>query len=327
MKQNILLWAAVCLSACQNEIPFDIKNNPPKLALHTLIDSNTDKNEIYLSWTGLEHTSLVNDPAVNIYVNDELKEQLIYDRTRIEVANIYPSVNFYTTGVRFSPGDKVKVEAFADNGKHHAWAEDVIPQPVEIEKIDTMTWTKHTWHRNGNYMRLKVKFTDNPNEKNYYRLTVQQNDTLPVISEDAQPDTIFVSKNYLTLITREDFVLTDGKPSFDENNEPFFQTENRCCIFDDTRLNGTYTITVSWQKYDTNPKARSSITVGLSAITEIQYYYLKALNIRGYGADLDLLTQPVSFPDNIQGGVGFLGLSATSVQTLKLPDHIPEKQK
>jgi hypothetical protein len=124
-------------------------------------------------------------------------------------------------------------------------------------------------------------------------------------------------------------VLTDGKPFFDENNEPFFQTENHCCIFDDTRLNGTYTMTVSWRIYDYYPgaKARSYIIVGLSAITEMQYYYLKAINIRGYGADLDLLTQPVSFPDNIQGGVGFLGLSATSAQTLKLPDHIPEKQK
>jgi hypothetical protein len=56
----------------------------------------------------------------------------------------------------------------------------------------------------------------------------------------------------------------------------------------------------------------------------IQYYCLKALNIRGYGADLDFLTQPVSFPDNIQGGgVGFLGLSAASTRTLKLPDRIP----
>jgi hypothetical protein len=337
MKKNILpfiIWAAVCCSACQNEIPFDIKDNPPKLALHTLLESNTDKNEIYLSWTGRDRATLVNDPVINIYVNNELKDPLLNDLG--QTSHIFYNANYYTTGVNFSPGDRVKVEVFADNGKHHAWAEDVIPQPVEIEKVDTMTYTEKTrFGTEYKNMRIKITFTDNPNEKNYYRLTVQQNDTVFGLSPVTQNDTIFISKNYQTLITREDFVLTDGQPSSDENNEPFFQTKNQSCIFDDTQLNGTYTMTVGWRIIDYSrsyylskvTRESKNIIVGLSTLTEWQYYYLKAINIRGYDKNSDFLTQPISFPDNIQGGVGFFGLSTTSTQTLKLPDYIPEEQE
>jgi hypothetical protein len=333
MKKNILpfiIWAAVCCSACQNEIPFDIKDNPPKLALHTLIDCNADRNEIYLSWTGRDYTSIVNDPVINIYVNDELKDPRLNEPGYTKI--YYPNVSFHTTGVHFSPGDRVKVEVFADNGKHHVWAEDVFPQPVEIEKVDTMTYTEKTLYREYKYMRIKTTFTDPPNEKNYYRLTLYQNDTVFLISPDTQNDTAMVWECYRILLTREDFVLTDGQPSFDKNNEPFFQVENRCCIFDDTRLNGTYTMTADWRMQDFQnqyylsmaTRVSKNIAIGLSTLTEWQYYYLTAVNVHGYNESLDFLTQPVSFPNNIRGGVGAFGLSTTSTYTLNLFDGIPE---
>jgi hypothetical protein len=286
-----------------------------------------------LSWTGRDYTSLVNDPVINIYINNELKDPRLNEPG--QTIHFLPNVNLYTTRVNFSPGDRVKVEVFADNGKHHVWAEDIFPQPVEIEKVDTMTYMEKTQSGENKYMRIKTTFTDNPNEKNYYRLTLQQNDTIFGISPYTQNDTAIIWESYQILITREDFVLTDGQPSFSKNNEPFFHTENRCCIFDDTRLNGTYTMTAGW-KINDYPKLyylskvtreSKNIIVGLSALTEWQYYYLKAINVHGYNEDLDVLTQPVSFPDNIQGGVGFLGLSTTSTQTLNLFDGIPEEQE
>ncbi len=55
----------------------------------------------------------------------------------------------------------------------------------------------------------------------------------------------------------------------------------------------------------------------IRGITKDEYYYLKALSIYDY-LDGDItLTEPVSFPDNVEGGIGLVSISTESVATIK----------
>jgi hypothetical protein len=310
-----------------------MEENPPKLILNALIDCDTDRNRIYLAMTGRDQVSSVDNPLINILINGELKEQLNDDTRENDASSYLPDMytwtNPYTTGVKFSPGDRVKIEASDGNGQRRAWAEDVVPQPVRIERVDTMTYTKKIWFgEEYRYLRVKITFTDNPDEKNYYRLALQSSDTLYGLSHITGKDTVLTLENYPKPIINEDFVLTGGRPYLDENDAPLFQPENPFCIFDDTHLNGTYTMTVSWRMdyyfdyYISEIMRRlGSLTIRLSAITESQYYYLKAVGLSEYETGKDFLYQPIPFPSNVQGGTGILGLSATSEQTLYLTEN------
>jgi len=349
-----VIFVVSVFNSCQNEIPFDIKENSPKLVVNAMIDINFENNFIFVSKTGKDSTGSVNDAMINIYINDELREQLTQfmepDTVFYEPgANYYlnydynPSDKKYKTNLRFNPGDKVKIEVFADNNKYHAWAEDIVPKPLEIEKIDTMTFTDYSqYYINNSKIRLKTTFTDYPNEKNFYRLVVVQKNNYQIraIEEDAEGNIIY-NENEETkcneetkyMDTRLDPILNNGRVSTDDDIFP--QPENIFAVFDDKQLNTAYTMTTSFDRPDSNSFYKYSLfdsaiervavefKVHLISITEMQYYYLKALNTV-YDINYDeYLSMPVSFPSNVEGGVGFVGFSAGTHKTFSIPDIIP----
>jgi hypothetical protein len=76
---------------------------------------------------------------------------------------------------------------------------------------------------------------------------------------------------------------------------------------------------VSWKVCEEEMPGKENRS--LSAITESQYYCLKAVGLSEYETGKDFLYQPIPFPSNVQGGTGILGLSATSEQTLYLTEN------
>lgn len=51
------------------------------------------------------------------------------------------------------------------------------------------------------------------------------------------------------------------------------------------------------------------VFIRLLSITEIEYYYLKALNLVDTDAYDETINEPIKFPSNVQGGVGIIGVS------------------
>ena len=138
--------------------------------------------------------------------------------------------------------------------------------------------------------------------------------------------------------TREDVVLNDGKVILDDN---FYipQTKNMYCVFDDTRLNGTYTMTTSFSRptyfyFDdyynpigfTPEYVAIKYEVRLISITEMQNYHLKALNLFTSDDYDEYLSMPIAFPCNVEGGIGLVCFSSGSVirTTFSLPHIIPD---
>ena len=326
---NIYFWLFFIsfITACENEIPFNIKNNPPKLVINALLNSDNDENYVVLSLTGRDSVPFVNEAVIGVYVNDGLKERITErDKDRMR----------YVLKSKFKAGDKVKIEASTNDGKYHAWAEDVVPYPIEIERIDTMTYVVgDSWdlYNRSRYMRFKVTFTDNSLEKNYYRLIIYRKDSVSGISRYTDKDTMFISEYTSSLKTNEDIVLNEGKIPIDDDNSLVSPVENDYCIFNDSYLNGTYTMIISarissdyfndwWGIKD--EKISTTFKIRLISITEAEYYYLRALNLYYSENYEEYLSQPISFPSNVHGGVGIVGFEIGTTQNVCLPEYYPE---
>ena len=342
-KYNIIIaFVASLLISCENEIPFNEKNNPPKIVLNALIDIDSEENFIFLTKTGKYDVDSIQDATINIYVNGTLKEQLTEyfipefepDDQLSETTNAlnyqsmfdyYRKNKQYKTNMRFYPGEKVKIEVFAENNKYHAWAEDIVPFPLEIEKIDTATYTKD-FH--NTYIRLRATFSDTSDEKHFYRFAVVQNNTV-YFNDIAEAQSY---KEMVSLDTREDIMLSDGKVITDDDIFP--QVENRNAIFSNSQFNGTYTAKMSFFRpvnfYFNNgssftERVSVSFDVHLISISETYYYYLKALNITSSESYDESFSMPVAYPSNVEGGTGIVGFSSGTVKTFSIPDIIPSE--
>lgn len=324
MKQKyffVIIYVFLILAACENEIPFNIKDNPPKLIVNALLDCNKEENSIFLHLTGRDNISRITEATINVFVNGVLKEQ---------IAEINAQMG-YTTKIKFEPGDRVKIDVKTHDGKYHAWAEDVVPYPIDIKQIDTATYKGGSFlgSYREDYFRVKTTFADIPDEKNYYQLAIHMQDTVYGSSIMTRNDTIIISEYMKSLITREDIVLNEGQLPVGEDNTMVSEVDNPLAIFDDSRLKGDYTMTISCSLssygyyWDVMPKRMfRKAKVYLMSITESQYYYFRALNLF-YSDNYDsYLSQPISYPGNINGGLGILGLISGTSQAIRLPDYI-----
>ena len=304
---------ALLLCGCNNEIPFNLQENPPKLVINALIHAENPENYLYLSLTGQTKPTYVTDATVEVRINGQLAETV---HAQPVSGNSFP--NQYRLTSRFNPGDLVRIDAITADGKHHAWAEDVVPQPIDIiERVDTVTKQIARYNAFVKMMQYKITFKDRPNEKNYYRLVLETRTVEQRITESGKDTTaITLSHN---LLNREDVVLTDGRPMTSEeaDNGLFDVIENRYNVFDDSRFtNNTYTMTVYNQKpldYSWNwnkvVHAKADVTIRIVSITEAEYYYLKVLNALDSDAFDESVNEPIRFPSNVNGGIGIVGFS------------------
>lgn len=343
MKKLIYLtFILFSLVSCENDMPFNVKDNPPKLIINTLLDISKTENEINLALTGKNKVTNVKNAQIDIYVNGVLKEQI----TNPEKSSIGKNYSAYKTHIKMQPADIIKIEVTANDGEYHAWAEDIVPNPINIEKAETSVFTKQTsyWSSGEKYLKAKTTFTDNQQGVNYYRISMDFEFYIETISPYTHKDTIIYQKAVSGLIVDEDVVLTDGQPSVNDNDDDIFvPIYNEYGVFDNSRINGTYTMTTStqipyymidygmgfygsdWYNQDFDRVAIKG-RIRLMSISKMEYLYLKALNIYDSVDYDDYFNLPVKFPSNVQGGVGIVGVCSGNELMIPLEDYIPNSQ-
>lgn len=333
-KLLLLLLIPLCLS-CTNEIVLNLDNEPSKLILNAILFSNKDENKITLALTGHDDVTYITDAKVSISINGELKE--IISESTYDKSSPDSSPGDYITKLHFAPGDIVKIEAVTSDNKYNAWAEVIVPNPVYIEKIDTTSSVISNAIESLKYIHLKITFEDDANQKNYYRIAVNRIQTVSALSKETGKDTTAIIKTSETLLCNEDVVLTDGKPTPINSDNIFDSPENRYGVFDDSRINNKYIMSVSTQYfpyrqdiyYGIHEKLKDIIhidmrlEISLHSITEGEYFYLKALN----SIDSDMydspFAEPIKLPSNITGGIGVMGVSTQHTQKLTLTSYVP----
>lgn len=148
----ILLIALLTTVSCENELPFSVKDNPPKLVMNALINADSLTNVLYLNFTGRGYATHAEKATVEVRVNGQLSESL---RPLPPQAEGDMQCRFNISG-KFSPGDVVRIDALTDDGQYHAWAEVTVPQrPNEITDIDTVTVPLTQYYYTQNYLRYK----------------------------------------------------------------------------------------------------------------------------------------------------------------------------
>lgn len=327
---TFFLWTAVILvsASCENELPFNLKDNPPKLVMNALINADSLTNTLFLNLTGKENYTHLTEATLEVRVNGQLKESLRPLPLRNEND---PQCRFQISG-KFAAGEVVRLDAITDDGQYHAWAEVTIPQrPEEIEHIDTLTVPMTQYGFTQDYLRYKISIKDRTGENNYYRLIVDKQLSVKDINQETGEPVTYITHRY-DFISREDIVLTDGQPTTgdDEDNGMFDTVKNIYGVFTDSRFKDTsYTMTVYNQTgseyisgYQRSGKV--DIVIRLLSLTETEYYYLKALNYVDSDVYDETINEPVKYPSNVQGGIGIVGISTEVSKVIHIasPSHL-----
>ncbi|MEL5894816.1 DUF4249 domain-containing protein [Bacteroides sp. GD17] len=375
MKLHLIIYIVIAsfLAACENEIPYNPGKQETQLIMNALLDAEQAENYVFLHLGAGYSIERVNEATLSLYVNDKLVEspeaispEELYgdlkgqlDKDGYEV--LLKSIQFkkYRLTTVLHPGDNIRLEATAENGRYHASAEVTVPQPIESLHVDTTLAYLREYNGQKLYRQYKITLQDRPSEKNYYRLDIRNDlsyrgeyreyitdengDLIP--SEDGwswlynKKDTLFNYSN-TELINREDVILTDGHPGSydDEENELFPTIKNKYNIFTDNNFsNSSATLKVYTPHYinyypmlndysspsDINYDQiyyTHTITIRLLTLTEAEYRYLNALNSLDDEDYDEALMEPVSLPCNVEGGLGFVGVAAEAKIRMEFPE-------
>ena len=327
---HLIIYIAIVAfaSACENEIPYNPSQQGNKLIMNALLDAGTNENYVHLSLSEGNKIKPVNEAALSLSVNGRLVESL---------RMVSPGKFLLTTVLH--PGDRILIEASAENEKYRTTAEATVPQPLSGIKVDTLTTLVQQGGGKTAYRQYLITLQDRPNERNYYRLDIRSDyqiqtripspklrkDGTPATDEYGSPiyeykDTILFRSDH-RLINREDVILTDGQVSNseeDEENALFPTITNKYNIFSDNRFsNSSVTLKVYTfldlgyiGRYDDARIRLLSTTVRLLSLNREEYQYLRALNCLENENYDSTIMEPVSLPSNVAGGMGFVNISS-----------------
>ena len=237
----------------------------------------------------------------------------------------------YSFKADFKPGDVVRIEAEAeaDGETFKAYSEVVIPKAPEFSITDTLSQK----NQYGDHVyRIRVKGKDIIGEDNFYRILSGRSvidKKIRYASEREEAKTWEETRNYsfIRLDKGNDPILNDGAPAEDLDLEG--ASENTFRVFSDRQFSdGTFNIGFNVNANEilyglhgvlnyNRMESETTLSVTIRGITKEEYYYLKALSIYDYLDGDTTLTEPVSFPDNVEGGVGLVSISSESVASIK----------
>ena len=237
----------------------------------------------------------------------------------------------YSFKADFKPGDVVRIEAEAeaDGETFKAYSEVVVPKAPEFSITDTLSQK----NQYGDHVyRIRVKGKDIIGEDNFYRIlsgrsVIDKKIRYATEKEEAKTWEETRDYSFIRLDKGNDPILNDGAPAEDLDLEG--ASENTFRVFSDSQFSdGTFNIGFSVNANEiiyglhgvlnfNRMESETTLSVTIRGITKEEYYYLKALSIYDYLDGDTTLTEPVSFPDNVEGGVGLVSVSTESVASIK----------
>ena len=272
----------------------------------------------------------INSADVAVWVNGTLKEKMTLVEKGMYRGTYKPAI-----------GETIKIIVNVPSMKEVSSETKIYPQPV-INSIDTTNvWTGKRYNIQtsgygygnttiykydtiatvtGHTVNYTLKFNDNANEKNYYRLIVHTIEHY-IITDTIKHTTAESTLNYYF------FNFTDVVSGNNANNDPTSilggaYSNNMYTVFSDDLFNGkTYSLTFSTNEdvYKYSPKNnygrktpdRKEINVYLQSISRDYYLYLKSRGA-GSGGGTDFFSEPIQIHNNIVGGIGILGSYTSS---------------
>lgn len=352
MKTRILpifLLLAV-LTACDRELPFPATEGE-LIVLNALLSTDEPEHIVHLAVSSPESG---NRPLTDAQVLCTVGDGPAVRATEISSTSSLQKSAQYSFEAQIRPGDRVRIEV-AGAGLR-AVAQTVAPQAPLPATADTLTrdgrmhFTLHVQGRpdRADYWQLRLAI------RKQYRIDYYWRDRNPYPEDEHFEFTpgMYIntsesaSEQELPLDPGEDPILNDGYTPqavidrYYNTNAGFlfeFSPVNKTRIFTDHRfagdgadvqfstdatplLNSEYGQARDWMiRYHYH--CTRTLTVRLLALDEAAYAYLGAINREKSRNGFNyLLVEPVIFPTNVEGGLGFLSVASATPLELALPE-------
>lgn len=348
----LLLTALTALTACDRELPFPASEGE-LIVLNALLSTDEPEHTVYLSVSSPESG---NRPLTDAQVLCTVGDGPAIRAQEIPASESYSSRKSaqYSFEAQIRPGDRVRIDV--EGAGMRAVAQTVAPQAPLPATADTLTrdgrmhFTLHVQGRpdQADYWQLRLSL------RKQYRIDYYWRDRNPYPEDEHFEFTpgMYIntseseSEQELPLDPGEDPILNDGYTPQDvidryyNTNAGFlfeFSPVNKTRIFTDRRfagdgadvqfstdstplINSEYGQARDWMvRYHYH--CTRTLTVRLLALDEGAYAYLDAINREKSRNGFNyLLVEPVIFPTNVEGGLGFLSVASATRLDLEFPD-------
>ena len=334
--KSIKIYCSIFLSilifiSCQKDIEFNGKITDPLVVVNSyitpdsVVSAHVSESRFFLK-DSITYRNIDN-AEVAVWVNGILKEKLNPTTNGNYIGTYKPNI-----------GETVKLIVNVPSMNEVSCETKIYPHPV-INSIDTVgvwypmeyeiarsgysnggptIWTNDTigtyTHQTMNYT---LKFNDNANEQNYYRLIVKTTEyitiTDPILHTTRDTTYSHYYFNFSDVVSGN----TNNDPSTLLSSGSYI---NNYAVFSDELFNGkTYSLTFSTDKMiynfisseysgKKNPD-KYKINIYLQSISRDYYLYLKT---RVASSGDNFFSEPVQVHNNIKGGIGIFGSYTSS---------------
>lgn len=325
MKRICVILILAVLAACENPLEYKPADKSDELIVNAHLDADETSHMVQVAISTTGSVRQVDKAELRFFVNgavvartSELKKIKEFGET---------AGKSFTFNASFKAGDVVRLEVDAD-GKYSAWNEQVVPPEPELLWADTVRVTVRKESATTQYFRFDTRIKDSDREGNYYRIKVS--DCSYVTYYDADDNEIGTSslKLQCRLKTDNDIILNEGHIG-SENSIFEMGSSNEYGVFNDNKFNEsevTLRPMVSTDDFGhaflmhenaVSAKVQSSAMVEVQSLSQRYYYYMKALSMLRSGST-DLALEDVQIPDNVEGGIGFVGVSSSKSKRFHL---------
>lgn len=319
MDKKLLIPLLLAVSAaCTSELEYIPLNVQPQIVMNSLMTVGEEEHSVYLSLSRLDRVEgIQGDAQVQCFVDGSLAA------TAREVpTDQYQRLFVFKADLH--EGDSVRLVATA--GEYSASAGVVVPSAPVLEAVDTLPGIDGS-------LDFRIAMKDNGQGTDYYSIGIFTNIRIEFYNEGVLVATDFY-RHRCSLDTSGDLILSEDNIASSNlgDLDLDFGTPNFYGAFLDNQFElGSVVLKPSIGRYEIDAfyyfppmipydevAVNPMLSVELSHIQPRHYYYLKALNSLESGTT-DLALEDVSVPDNVEGGMGFVGISNTAVRNFELP--------
>lgn len=364
----ILLTFAILFfaSGCEREIKFKGEETDPMLVLNALINAdeqiriNLSQSCFFLIYEN-KGFKQIKDADIELYVNNEFKEKLSFKTIIFGEEVDYPywggyddtEYGHYVSNYIAKAGDQIRIVANKE-GFVEAVSELVVPEIIPFQSTEIYDLKEEVRpYASYNYVfdeeqdtyvpvldtlsyivydvfKLKVKFKDEENFKNFYRIKLTQWSILG----DGYEQSNKVEFKQSAQIENNDFYreasyFSSNNPVFIQNNnsmeeifgDDLFSNTNPFLMFSDEFFDGEtyelifdvilYKYSVSKEGYESGMDykyelfSHNELEINFYQITRDYYLYLRTID--AYENNLGIFAEPVQIYSNVKGGIGIIG--------------------
>ena len=326
-KILFVLMTAALLAACDNPLEFTPASTDNMLILNGHLTTDEETHTVFVSVSHTEYVSMVKSGELRCYVNGTLVAKTT-TLTEIDSNSYYAEQGeYFTFKAQFKAGDVVRIEVDADGFK--AWNEQVVPAIPTVSRVDTVSVRQRSdWGEVDNCYRFDTTLKDVDPEESFFRLAIWDHSDAVFYKDDVEIGKTS-SERMVSFFADDDPILNEGH--FDAGG--FFEigSSNQYGIITDNMFadaSATLKPIVSKTMFGAieyideadSVKVSPTAIVKVFGISKPYFYYFKALNSLRSG-DTDLALEDVQIPDNIEGGLGFIGIANPYTASFSLGEY------